>query len=61
MDGQGPRQDLPGSIGASFTATESDGREVVVTRRGFPEPFREDELAWDEFPAWLQQMARGYE
>ncbi|CAE7763934.1 PPH [Symbiodinium necroappetens] len=59
VDGQGPRQDLPGSIGASFTVKESDGREVVVTRRGFAEPFRENELAWDEFPAWLQQMARG--
>jgi len=52
------RAELPGTVGTSFCVRETDGREVRVTRRGGPEPFREDELAWDEVPGWLQQMYR---
>ena len=48
--------DLPVSIGDSFTVREEDAREISVTRRGLPEPFRDGEIVWDDLPAWVQSL-----
>ncbi|CAK9046903.1 unnamed protein product [Durusdinium trenchii] len=56
IQGQASRDLLPKSIGESFTVNEHDAREILVTRRGLPEPFREGEIAWDELPAWIQSL-----
>ncbi len=50
------KHNLPESIGESFTVSEEDAREISVTRRGLPEPFRDGEIAWDDFPAWVQSL-----
>ncbi|CAJ1364924.1 unnamed protein product [Effrenium voratum] len=54
VEGQELLEPLPADIGESFHVREADGRELKVTRRGLPEPFREGGIAWDELPAWIQ-------
>ena len=49
-------QELPASIGDSFVVREDDAREISVTRRGLPEPFRDGEIVWDDLPAWVQSL-----
>ena len=50
------KQELPASFGDSFIVREDDAREISVTRRGLPEPFRDGEIVWDDLPAWVQSL-----
>ena len=56
VEGQRVMEVVPKSIGEAFRVVEEDEREVSVTRRSLPEPFRDGEIAWDDMPAWVQTL-----